>query len=277
MNKDGLSFILLSGIIVFFSASSFGETSDDLSRPVLSTYSVEIGRETALSTYLTPLRHHGPHVALSGQWSKRLPADPTHLSMHFSADVAAAFMHPYRLTSKMQDVGLGFDWTMLHTWHPADNISISGGGGCGLAAGALLRMSNSNNPAAAYADVHISLAARGAWAGKLGRLPVVISENVNLPSLSVFFSPEYAEPYYAIYLGYRDGLVNTGWWGNHFSIDNLINARLVLGRRSLDIGYRFKVDSSWVNHINTQRVSHSFVIGVTIGVPAGKTINESLL
>lgn len=274
MNKH----LLVGSLIVLSSSLSIiAQTPETDSRPIISSYALQVGGETAVSTYLSPLRYSGPRIGLSGRWGKRLPVNPERLSMQFSADAGGAFMSARGLSTSMYDAGIGFDWRLYYTWHPASAWSVSAGGGAGLGAGVLYKPSNGNNPAAAYADIHLALAARGAWSGRLGRLPVTVTDEVSLPSLSTFFSPEYAEPYYAIYLGYRRGLVNAGWWGNHFALDNLLNVRLFFGKRALDVGYRLNIDSSWVHHINTQRVSHSLSIGVTLGADGQKLISESKL
>lgn len=81
--------------------------------------------------------------------------------------------------------------------------------------------------------------------------------------VGAFFSPEYGETYYEIYLGNHAGLAHCGWWGNHFRIDNLLAADISLGTVALRVGYHLDFSSGKVHDIVTRHTTHSLVIGLT--------------
>ena len=83
-----------------------------------------------------------------------------------------------------------------------------------------------------------------------------------MPLMGAFFSPEYDELYYEIYLGNHHGLAHFGWPGNIFRWDNLVTADLQLGTSQLRVGFRSRIFSSEVNHITTRNFSYAFVLGV---------------
>ena len=251
-------------LAVFSPAVLHGEDAVQ-SRPITSTYALEAGFSSMADTYLTPLRYHGARLALSGRWDKMMPANPQRLSMEMNAMVETALDANPAGNANMYDLTLQYDWGMSYVWMPAPSWRVAAGGAAGFAAGVTYLPRNGNNPASAHADIMLSLRARGEWHTRLGRCPVIVADCVTLPTVGAFFSPEYGESYYEISLGNRHGLVHTGWWGNHFRIDNLLSAEFMFAKRSLTVGYRYKVDSSWVNSLNTQRVSHSLVVGVTFG------------
>ena len=79
----------------------------------------------------------------------------------------------------------------------------------------------------------------------------------------VFFSPDYGELCYEIYLGDHSGLAHAAWWGNYFKLDDQLTADLHFGSTNLRIGYHGSIFSSEVNHIVTNIFTHAFTIGVS--------------
>ena len=84
-----------------------------------------------------------------------------------------------------------------------------------------------------------------------------------MPVIGAFFSPDYDELYYELYLGNRHGLVHCAWPGNFFKWDNLVTADLDFSTTRLRLGFRSRIFSSEVNHITTRTFSYAFVLGVT--------------
>ena len=97
---------------------------------------------------------------------------------------------------------------------------------------------------------------------KLLGVPITLRYQATLPVAGAFFSPEYEESYYEIYVGNHSGLAHFGWWGNRFDMTNLLTADLHLGSTVLRLGYRNRIETSWINHLNTQIFTHAAVIGV---------------
>ncbi len=83
-----------------------------------------------------------------------------------------------------------------------------------------------------------------------------------LPLTGIFFSPEYGELYYEIYLGNHSNLVRGAWPGNFFRLDNLATLDLRFGATILRLGYRCGVMSSKASDIVTRRITHTAVIGI---------------
>lgn len=246
------------------SASALGDDTCSESRPVTSVYSIEAGRQNSLSTYLSPMNYSGSYLALSGSWKKALPANPEHLLMAFDGRIGGARMlNPYG-NAYMIGIGGGFGWSMLYRTRVA-GFQLAGGGGVGFDGGAQYLLRNGNNPVNAIANASLSLRASVSRHITIGRLPILFSDEVSLPSLSAFFCPEYGESYYEIYLGNRKGLAHCGWWGNNFRITNLLSADLDFGRTAMRVGYRFEAYTSWANNLSTRIFTHSFVLGVIPG------------
>lgn len=241
-------------------ADSSGE-----SRPVTGTYSIEIGRRNVLATYLSPLHYTGKSFGVSGSWSKAMPFAPEKAIMHFDTGFAFSNLLNPAQTATMIGLQGSFNWGMSWRHRLPSQFQLTLGGTVGLQGGAYYLLRNGNNPVEAIADFNLAARASLSRPIKIGRLPILLRDEVSLPSLSVFFSPEYGETYYEIYLGNHKGLVHAGWWGNNFRIDNLLSATLDFGRTALTVGYRFNAYTQWACNLNTKIMTHSFVIGVVPG------------
>ena len=248
-----------------------------LQRPVTGFYNLEIGRRSDLNTYLSPLRYSGTDLALSGLWTKSLPCNPQHLSMTFETRLNMASMTSSARMGREYDFHAFLSWGMMWQKRLPNNLTAGVGGSLGVYGGAVYNIRNSNNPVAAQAMTGIALNAMASWHFRIGRLPILLADRLSLPSLNIFFMPEYGESYYEIYLGNRRNLVHPGWWGNNFGIDNLLSLTLDFGKTAMQLGYRFSWQDSFANHLTGRTLRHAFVIGV---VPGGlglkKKNNDSI-
>jgi len=271
-------FFLISAI--FMQAFQLEASGDGDSRVITQIYSFEAGAESALDTYLSPLRYHGFCIGLGGKWSKVTSWKNNSWMMDFDSRMHIGLMRNPARTSDMIDFRASFRWCAAYRFQLPDRVLLTAGVGAGINAGVVYLPGNGNNPASVKADAGIGLRGSVSWPFKIGKLDVLLSDEVYLPSLSMFFSPQFGETYYEIYLGNHDGLVRCGWWGNHFSVDNLLAFDLDIGPSALRLGYRFNAGTSWVSHINTQIVTNSFVIGWIPGgiglhkTKASETVNK---
>lgn len=248
-------------------------------RPVLQQYRLEAGAGSALSTYLSPLRYSGTSISLSGQWSKSSQWNPENLIMQFEGRGNLRDMRNPAHTAMMIGIDGMFSWGMSWRKRLPLGFQITAGGSVALNGGCLYLTRNGNNPVTVTASGGFDINASLSWKFKIGKLPAVISDELRLPTISAFFSPEYGETYYEIYLGNRKGLAHCGWWGNHFGIDNLLSLKLDFGRTAMEIGYRYDISTSHANHLDTRVQAHRFVIGVIphgLGIRRRETINSSL-
>lgn len=236
------------------------------SRPVTGVYSLELGRISVNSSYLSPLTYTGTLTSLSGMWSKAMPFNPEKAVMQFETDVNFSSLLNEAQTSRMLGLTGHFLWSLSWRKHLPSEFQFTLGGGVDLEGGAYYLIRNSNNPVQAMANISLVASASLSKYFKIGKLPVLITDRVNIPSLGVFFCPQYGETYYEIYLGNHKGLAHAGWWGNNFRLNNLLSVSLDFGRTAMMIGYRFNIHTQWANNLNTKIISNSFVIGV---VPHG--------
>ena len=269
MKKQKILDIVLKRLIILaflnIVIASQAQDQDTASRPVTGVYSIEIGRTSVEATYLSPLTYTGNQAAVSGSWSKALPFNPRHAVMQFDGYMNFNNILNPAKTARMVGLNAGFSWDMSWRKRLTNDFQITAGGGFDLSGGAYYLLRNSNNPVQAMANFSLMLTASVSKHFMIGKLPVLISDRVKLPSLGMFFCPDYGETYYEIYLGNHKGLVHAGWWGNNFRIDNLLKVTLDFGRTAMTVGYRITAYNQWANNLNTKIVTNYFVIGVIPG------------
>lgn len=237
----------------------------DRPRPVTRIYSIERGSSSVLATYLSPLRYTGSATGISGFWTKAMPFSPEKAIMHFNTRLTFDNLTNPAKTASMIGLTGSFSWGMSWRTSLPLGVQATAGGAVGIEGGALYLTRNSNNPVEAIANASLDIRASLARPVKIGRLPILLRDEVSLPTVGAFFSPDYGETYYEIYLGNHRGLCHAGWWGNNFRIDNHLCAILDFGRTAMSVGYRFNAYTQWACSLNTKVFTHCLTIGVIPG------------
>lgn len=254
---------MMSAMICFLADAADLQDGRPVFRPVNAAYEVELGTSHIGDTYLSPLKYSGWHAAFQYE---RLQA------MKFSPDgwrqqlrIAGEFNsgeNPAR-NSTMLYGNVGATWGMLHRWRLPWGLAVAAGGSAGGNAGCVYNRRNGNNPVSVKADMTVNLTGYVTWQTRLWRLPVMLRWQTTLPVVGAFFSPEYDELYYEIYLGNRDNLAHFAWPGNFFRWDNLVTADFDVSYAKLRVGFSSRIYSTEVNHLTTRIFSYGFVLGVS--------------
>lgn len=253
--------IIASSII--FSASAAEVDSVRPLRPVAAAYTFEVGSASLADTYISPLKYDGWSAAFHYERMQAMKFDPDRWIMRLSASVEVDRTQNPARNAVMWMGSIDASWGMLRRWKLPWSLTVAAGGSTGINLGCLYNDRNGNNPASAKAAWIVNATAMAAWNVTLGRLPVTLRYQPTIPVTGVFFSPDYGELYYEIYLGDDSGLVHAAWWGNYFAMENLLTADLHFGGTSLRLGYRNNILSTKVNHITTRVITHAFVIGLS--------------
>lgn len=276
---QNIKFIILSffiAIATIANASGKDTLQVEPLRPVASAYMFEFGGSHINDTYLTPLEYAGWMAGFQYERMQAMKFNPERWVMRLSAGVEVDRTQNPAKNADMWYLGIDVSWGMMHRWDFPHGITIGVGGSTSLDLGCLYSTRNGNNPASAKAAWTIDATGYAAWNFNVGRLPITVKYQPTLPVTGVFFSPDYGELYYEIYLGNDDGLAHAAWWGNYFAMENLLTADLHLSNTCLRIGYRNQILSTKVNDIITRMTTHSVVFGVSgewISISSRKGIN----
>ena len=255
---------LLSSILcVMLSAMAFAQDEPTTLRPVTSSYTYEIGGATLANTYLTPLKYKGWDMALNYERMQAMKFNPEKWVMRLTAGIDLNRTDNPAKNATMWRLVADFSWGMTYRFKLPHNITLAGGGSTSLDLGCVYNARNGNNPVAVEAAWTVNLTGYASWNVKIGRLPVTLRYQPTIPLTGVFFSPDYGELFYEIYLGNHSGLAHCAWWGNYFRMENLVTADMHLGGTSLRVGFRNNILSTSINDITTRTITYSAVIGVT--------------
>ena len=230
----------------------------------LSMFTVDAGYASIHDTYLTPVTYEGLDLGMAYEamrsmkstggkwlWQLQVGADFNYVENHVGNN---------DLDKLMGDIT--FD--MQRQWKEviAHRVDLSVGPMTQLRAGMVYDEVNSNNPVTVRAHWGVGLTGMAKWNTRVWRTPVTLRYQAQLPALGVFFAPEYDESYYEIYLGNHRNLGHLGWWGNRLDMTNYVGADLHLGKTTLRIGYRSRLEHWSVSGLKVHDVTHSLVLGI---------------
>ena len=245
-----------------FYQTAFCQEADPI-RPVTSAYMFNIGGAKLINTYLTPIKYSGLDFGFAYERMQAMKFDPEKWVMRLTASIDMNKTdNPVRNADMWRLVG-DVSWGMTRRWQLPYDIVVAAGGSTGLDLGCIYNARNGNNPVAVEAAWTVNATGYVTWKTKILNLPVTLKYQPTVPLAGVFFSPDYGELFYEIYLGNHSGLAHFAWWGDYFRMDNLLTAGLHFGSTALRVGFRSDLLSTKVNHIVTRVVTYSAVIGVS--------------
>ena len=234
-------------------------------RPSISSFTAEVGCASILDTYLTPIRYHRGNTRLAYEGLRAMKFSPDRWIMQGVTAVEYANVQNPAGNHTMHSLMIDAKWGMMHRWNDVftPRLTLHLGGSPQLRGGVIYNAYNSNNPVSAKIRLSLNLSAMASYHINVGRVPVTLRYQATLPTIGAFFSLDYGEAFYELYVGNTQGIVNVGWWGNRFDMENLLTADLHLGNSVLRLGYRNLIETSWVHNLNTQIFTHGFVIGIS--------------
>lgn len=231
-------------------------------RPVSAFYCFDIGSARLTNTYLSPLTYSGTDLAFHYDRTQAMRFNPEQWVMRLNTGLTLDHTENPARNAEMWRLVCDFSWGMTHRWLLPHNIAVGLGGSTGTNLGVIYNPRNGNNPVAVVADWTLNLTAHASWRTSVLGRRLTLTYRPTLPSLGVFFSPDYGELFYEIYLGNHSGLAHFAWWGNYFRLENLLTADIQLGGTALRLGLRNNISSTCVNHITTRLITWSAVIGI---------------
>lgn len=225
-------------------------------------FEFSIGHETARCTYLSPVTYTGSDYGLAYEWKKPTWREGK-LGMQAHGEINYGYLLSAAKNSRMYDLSLTLDWGIERIYTPWKDWSIAAGGTLGVDGGVMYLPRNGNNPAQALMWAGGTITFRTAYEGlRLSGKQIVISEQIEIPTIGCFFSPAYGETYYEIYVGNHDGLAHFGWWGNRPQVKSRLRIDWYIGKYALTLGFDYRYQGQEYNYITTRRAVCSGVVGI---------------
>lgn len=262
--KFNILFCLLITQAVAWAGSLTGDTVVDVPRPPAIMFTAEAGYGRVLDTYLTPITYTGWHTALGFEHTQATGFSPDRWVRQLSLGMSFDHVKNPVGNHSMQHLRAGGRWALMRRWTGVldPRLSLMAGGMTWLQGGAIYNSGNSNNVVSVKAHWTLGLQGIAQYSTRLGRVPVTLRYQAALPVVGAWFTPDYDESFYEIYLGNREHLVQPGWWGNRFDLDHQVTADFRLGGTILRMGYHGTIERSWARHLNTHITTHGIVIGL---------------
>ncbi|MBQ9585381.1 MAG: DUF3316 domain-containing protein [Muribaculaceae bacterium] len=260
----GILFIMLLTAWQSQCALAQNESSEKPLRPVASMFSAQYGHSSVLDSYLSPLKYGGHAIAINYEAQQATGFNPEKWTRQLRLGVDYDYTHNPAGNHNMHSLLVDASWGMMHRWKDilTPGLQLQLGGETQFRGGAVYNAYNSNNVVSARIHWNVGLLGQAVYNTHIKRLPITLRYQAILPVAGAFFAPDYDEAYYEIYLGNHSNLAHFGWWGNRFDLDHTISADLHLGNTILRIGYRNRINTSWINNINTRDIAHYLVIGI---------------
>lgn len=237
--------------------------ADSVVRPVASTYTLGLGSAHLCDTYLTPLKYSGWSATLNYERLQAMRHNPRRNIMRLDLGARLSRTLNPAKSAAMWQIDFEAAWSIMWRYRPVAGLTLAGGGNVQARLGALSLMRNGNNPVAAKAAANVGVTGMAAWQLGVAKLPVTLRLQPTMPLLGAFFSPDYDELYYEIWLGNHSGLCHFAWPGSYFAINNLLSADLHFGATTLRLGYRLDYRSTKTSGIVSRDICHMLVIGIS--------------
>lgn len=150
----------------------------------------------------------------------------------------------------------------LHGFYPilkTNSFRLLGGAGTELSIGGIYNIRNSNNPAQLKTSINLNASLLAFYNWKR----LTFRWQVTTPLLGAFFSPQYGQSYYEIFvLGNDSRIVHFATPGNQRGLRNYITVDYPIGKATIRAGYLRNYYRTKANDLITSISSHQFVIGL---------------
>lgn len=247
-------FVLL---IIVFSASV--KAQEDVYKTTNRSTLLGVGRVKLYDTYLSPLKYSGTTISILHD----------RVSPSFFLKDKLVLQQQFMLQSAItqnpigtaQDIYLNASYSAnsLCEFYKNSSLRILGGGGLDLSLGGLYNNRNSNNPVSIKTSTNLHLSLMGIYNWKR----FTFRWQMSSPFIGVLFSPKYGQSYYEIFsLGNSSDVVKLASLHNQYSLTNYFTIDIHARKHTFRVGYLGNYYISNVNSLNTNILSHQFVIGL---------------
>lgn len=232
----------------------------------VSLFTIDAGYASIHDSYLTPITYGGTDLALGYEVMRNTRFAPDKWLWQLGVGVDYNYVENDARNNNLHKLMGDITFDMQRQWRGAiaHRVNLSAGPMTQLRAGIIYDEVNSNNPVSVRAHWNVGATGMASMDTRLWRLPMTLRYQVHLPVVGVFFAPEYDESYYEIYLGNHKNLAHMGWWGNRLDMTHYVGADLHLGKTTLRVGYRARLEHWNVNNLKVHDVSHSLVLGISL-------------
>lgn len=259
-----MSRLYISVLLILLMSCAGVLAQDSLSHDkyIVRSVMVGAGKTNVYDTYLSPLEYRGPELRLMHESMRMTRLMGGRVSAQRIVQVNASSTDNISKSGKSYS-GM-FDWTyaLHYQYNVDDRLKILFGPMLDLNGGFIYNTRNSNNPAQTKVYGSIDASAMAIYKLRIGRYPMTLRYQANLPFIGVMFSPEYGQSYYEIFsLKHSGKNVLFTSFHNAPTVRQMLTLDFPIGKTIMRAGYLCDIQQAKVNNLKSHFYSHNFMIG----------------
>lgn len=255
--------LLLLAISLAATAARPLQHPDSTYRPAATAITAAIGTASVADTYLSPLIYNGYNISLAYERLRAMKFAPDRWITRLHISLGADHGNNPAGNGSIWQGSLDASWGIIRRWTLPSAIRLGIGPTAIISAGAVYNPRNGNNPAVAKAALNIGATAFASRMFRIAGTQILARLSTSAPLIGTFFSQQYGELYYEIWLGNHSHLIHGAWPGNYRRLDTTLTADIHLGSSWLRIGFSNQFLSTKICHITSRLITNSFVIGIS--------------
>lgn len=249
-------------ILLMSCAGVLAQDSLSHDKYIVRSVMVGAGKTNVYDTYLSPLEYRGPELRLMHESMRMTRLMGGRVSAQRIVQVNASSTDNISKSGKSYSGMFNWTYALHYQYNVDDRLKILFGPMLDLNGGFIYNTRNSNNPAQAKVYGSIDASAMAIYKLRIGRYPMTLRYQANLPFIGVMFSPEYGQSYYEIFsLKHSGKNVLFTSFHNAPTVRQMLTLDFPIGKTIMRAGYLCDIQQAKVNNLKSHFYSHNFMIG----------------
>lgn len=249
-------------ILLMSCAEVLAQDSLSHDKYIVRSVMVGAGKTNVYDTYLSPLEYRGPELRFMHESMRMTRLMGGRVSAQRIVQVNASSTDNISKSGKSYSGMFNWTYALHYQYNVDDRLKILFGPMLDLNGGFIYNTRNSNNPAQAKVYGSIDASAMAIYKLRIGRYPMTLRYQVNLPFIGVMFSPEYGQSYYEIFsLKHSGKNVLFTSFHNAPTVRQMLTLDFPIGKTIMRAGYLCDIQQAKVNNLKSHFYSHNFMIG----------------
>lgn len=259
-----MSRLYISVLLILLMSCAGVLAQDSLSHDkyIVRSVMVGAGKTNVYDTYLSPLEYRGPELRFMHESMRMTRLMGGRVSAQRIVQVNASSTDNISKSGKSYSGMFNWTYALHYQYNVDDRLKILFGPMLDLNGGFIYNTRNSNNPAQAKVYGSIDASAMAIYKLRIGRYPMTLRYQANIPFMGLMFSPEYGQSYYEIFsLKHSGKNVLFTSFHNAPTVRQMLTLDFPIGKTIMRAGYLCDIQQAKVNNLKSHFYSHNFMIG----------------
>ncbi|WP_299230191.1 DUF3316 domain-containing protein [uncultured Bacteroides sp.] len=259
-----MSRLFISVLLILLMSCAGVLAQDSLSHDkyIVRSVMVGAGKTNVYDTYLSPLEYRGPELRFMHESMRMTRLMGGRVSAQRIVQVNASSTDNISKSGKSYSGMFNWTYALHYQYNVDDRLKILFGPMLDLNGGFIYNTRNSNNPAQAKVYGSIDASAMAIYKLRIGRYPMTLRYQANIPFMGLMFSPEYGQSYYEIFsLKHSGKNVLFTSFHNAPTVRQMLTLDFPIGKTIMRAGYLCDIQQAKVNNLKSHFYSHNFMIG----------------